>query len=635
MNWQQVIQVLDEHVARYVSDSGVEPKNGYATGYVLGNGRQLAVETKSDGVRTNVWVEDVGPPAVPSHFQLYKEDKTRISSLSSVAPRLTGPGYGKPPTRAYKVVITSLGELEALLNWYGEKKLSFQPKDAKSETQMPFGNSERKTMTLNTILYGPPGTGKTHKTAQLAVEICDGGTSSSDRNELMARYEELRKDGRISFVTFHQSYGYEDFVEGLRPEMNEGQVSYRVRQGVFREACDTARRNTLVKPGLSGMPLRERTIFKMSLGAAGTSEGRHVFQACIENGIVLLGWGDNIDFSECENSDEILKKATESNVFENPKVAAGYIDTFKHNVRVGDIIVASHGNRAFQAIGEVIDEYEFLEAPLAEHFHQKRAVRWLAVYEAKRPVEEIYDKNFSQSALYTLNHTGVRFDVLESLLKEQQSAINIPFVLIIDEINRANISKVFGELITLLEEGKREGNTNALTVKLPYSGDEFCVPANLYVIGTMNTADRSIALLDTALRRRFEFKELQPDVGALTDEPVEGVDLRRLLKAINERIEYLYDRDHTIGHAYFIGVQSLSELDVVFRRKVIPLLQEYFYENWSKVRAVLNDSVGDFIKAQDDIPAGLTAFVDGYDPKLRYRVNSEPFTQSAFAKIYE
>jgi 5-methylcytosine-specific restriction protein B len=373
----------------------------------------------------------------------------------------------------------------------------------------------------------------------------------------------------------------------------------------------------------------------MSLGAAGTSEGRHVFQACIENGIVLLGWGDNIDFSECENSDEILKKATESNVFENPKVAAGYIDTFKHNVRVGDIIVASHGNRAFQAIGEVIDEYEFLEAPLAEHFHQKRAVRWLAVYEAKRPVEEIYDKNFSQSALYTLNHTGVRFDVLESLLKEQQSAINIPFVLIIDEINRANISKVFGELITLLEEGKREGNTNALTVKLPYSGDEFCVPANLYVIGTMNTADRSIALLDTALRRRFEFKELQPDVGALTDEPVEGVDLRRLLKAINERIEYLYDRDHTIGHAYFIGVQSLSELDVVFRRKVIPLLQEYFYENWSKVRAVLNDSVGDFIKAQDDIPAGLTAFVDGYDPKLRYRVNSEPFTQSAFAKIYE
>lgn len=487
---------------------------------------------------------------------------------------------------------------------------------------------------LNSILYGPPGTGKTHKTAQLAVEICDGSTPD-DRDELMARYEELRSDGRISFVTFHQSYGYEDFVEGLRPEMTDGQVTYRIRPGVFRDVCDTARRNTLVKPGLSGKPLKDRTIFKMSLGAAGTTEGRNVFQACIENGIVLLGWGDNVDFSECRNADEVLKKATDVNAFENPKVAAGYIDTFKHTVQVGDIIVASHGNRAFQAIGEVIDEYEFLEAPLAEHFHQKRAVRWLAVYEAKHSVEEIYDRNFSQSSLYTLDHTGVKFDVLESLLTAHQSATNMPFVLIIDEINRANISKVFGELITLLEEGKREGATNALTVKLPYSGDEFCVPANLHVIGTMNTADRSIALLDTALRRRFEFEELQPDVAALPMEPVDGIDLRGLLQAINERIEYLYDRDHTIGHAYFIGVKSLAELEGVFRRKVIPLLQEYFYENWSKVRAVLNDTDGAFIEVLNNVPRGLESVVDGFDPRPRYRVNGAAFTQAAFARIYE
>lgn len=487
---------------------------------------------------------------------------------------------------------------------------------------------------LNSILYGPPGTGKTHKTAQLAVEICDGSTPV-DRDELMARYEELRSDGRISFVTFHQSYGYEDFVEGLRPEMTDGQVTYRIRPGVFRDVCDTARRNTLVKPGLSGKPLKSRTVFKMSLGAAGTIEGRQAFQASIENGIVLLGWGGNVDFSDCQNQDEILKRAKEAAIFEKPESDARYLGVFKDELQTGDIIIASHGNNSFQAIGEVTGEYEYLEAPFAVHFHQKRAVRWLAVYENKRPVEEIFDRKFMMSALYKLDPAGLKFEVIENLLGEQQSATNLPFVLIIDEINRANISKVFGELITLLEDGKREGATNALTVKLPYSGDEFCVPANLHVIGTMNTADRSIALLDTALRRRFEFEELQPDVSALPDEPVDGVDLRRLLKAINERIEYLYDRDHTIGHAYFIGVESLAELEGIFRRKVIPLLQEYFYENWSRVRAVLNDTSGAFIEVQNNVPRGLEAVVDGFDPRPRYRVNGAAFTQAAFVRIYE
>ena len=487
---------------------------------------------------------------------------------------------------------------------------------------------------LNSILYGPPGTGKTYKTAQLAVQICDG-EAPQNRDELMARYDELRKDGRISFVTFHQSYGYEDFVEGLRPEMNEGQVTYRVRPGVFREACDAARRNTLVKPGLSGKPLKDRTIFKMSLGVAGTTEGRHAFQACIENEIVLLGWGGNVDFSDCKTQDELLKRAKESGICEKPESDVRYVGVLKDEIQLGDIIIASHGNSAFQAIGEVTGEYEFLEAPLAGDFHQKRAVRWLAVYEGKRSVEEIFDRKFTMSSLYKLDPAGVKFDALDTLLRGPQSATNQPFVLIIDEINRANISKVFGELITLLESDKREGKVNALTVKLPYSGDEFCVPSNLYVVGTMNTADRSIALLDTALRRRFEFEELQPDYSILHDELIEGIRLGPLLQAINERIEYLYDRDHTIGHAYFIGVSSLDALDNVFRRKVIPLLQEYFYENWSKVRAVLNDNDGAFIEVQNSIPRGLESIVDGYDAKSRYRMRNTPFAQSAFLKIYD
>jgi 5-methylcytosine-specific restriction enzyme B len=191
-------------------------------------------------------------------------------------------------------------------------------------------------------------------------------------------------------------------------------------------------------------------------------------------------------------------------------------------------------------------------------------------------------------------------------------------------------------LITLLEPDKREGEINAITLKLPYSGDEFSVPANLHVIGTMNTADRSIALLDTALRRRFDFEEVEPDPSTLAGLVIDGIEIEKLLAALNDRVESLFDRDHRIGHAFFIGITSLEGLEQVFRRKVLPLLQEYFYENWSNVRRALNDyGTGDFVFATKlaQLPADdEESFPD--ESRVAYRVNSAKFPISAYQRIY-
>ena len=487
----------------------------------------------------------------------------------------------------------------------------------------------------NTILYGPPGTGKTYATSAMAVQLCDGVIPASPGG-VRSRYQQLRAEGRISFVTFHQSYGYEEFVEGLRPVVKDAQVVYEVRPGAFKQACSAARLRSQVRPGLSGKPLRDRRLFKMSLGSTWNEQGTTVFDYCVQNDCVLLGWGRDIDFTDCESREDIARKiAADAPQIDKPDSQVRFVHSFKHDVQAGDLILVSLGNRLFRAIAEVTGDYEYVEeAP----FHQLRRVRWLAIFEGGVPSSELYGRSVVMSALYELDRDVVRYDKLEALLAAQAQAAQCQaHVFIIDEINRANLSKVFGELITLIEPDKRDGQPNAVTVKLPYSGDDFSVPENLHLLGTMNTADRSIALLDTALRRRFEFVEVMPQPALLRGQVIEGIELEKVLAAINERIEALYDRDHTIGHAYLLGVQTLDGLDRVFRFKILPLLQEYFYENWSQIRRVLRDfdNEGFVIRRTagaipSDEEQGLIS-----EGRALYSLNPNTFPVHAYKRIYE
>ena len=456
----------------------------------------------------------------------------------------------------------------------------------------------------NLILYGPPGTGKTFSTAAEAVRLCREPVPQ-DRAELMAVYQRLVAAGRIEFVTFHQSMSYEDFVEGRQPmtggdgdgEAESAGFRLETVHGIFRRIAKRAETSRGRSSGDDMITLEGRQVFKMSIGEANNPEDAHLFEEAIEGGYTLLGF-DDIDWSdEKYSSREAIFEACRNHRDGGTDIDArsGWVQMpfrFRNWVRQGDIVIVSKGNQQFRAIGEFVGDYEFKPRPEGGYAH-RRAVRWLWVDRDGVPVSEIYSRGFMQQSIYLLYDSELNKPALERYMNSQRNdGGDEPdqFVLIIDEINRANISKVFGELITLLEADKRLNQPNAVRVRLPYSGDEFGVPSNLHILGTMNTADRSIALLDTALRRRFTFREMMPDASILEGAAEKcGIELPRLLTTINERIEYLYDREHQIGHAYFTACRSRADVDEVMRHKVIPLLAEYFFEDWAKIAAVLGD----------------------------------------------
>lgn len=414
---------------------------------------------------------------------------------------------------------------------------------------------------LNQILYGPPGTGKTYHTIDKALEIL--GENLESRDEKKAKFDEYVKNGQIVFTTFHQSYGYEEFVEGIKPSLNSdenSQINYKVKDGIFKELCKKALENR-----------------------------------------------DDIESFNFYIND--LKEKTKEDA-NNPEKYFQLPNT-KYSIQY-------RGGKTFRIKFDDMSK-NHKDYPVSIDNIEK-------LYKTSN-IDEIYNSAYVKAILNYLKSQGLKD------YKEKDEKINLPYIIIIDEINRGNVSKIFGELITLIEPSKRIGESEELKVTLPYSGKKFGVPKNVYILGTMNTADRSITSLDTALRRRFEFVEMMPNSDLLKnvfickdvenpnkDEDYLGDDaktegfaeiLQNILISINKRIEFLLDREKTIGHAFFMSeavkfnkdnwckpdeyeedwyVLSISKLKSIFQNKIIPLLQEYFYNDYALISAVLNDN---------------------------------------------
>ncbi|ECQ1390941.1 AAA domain-containing protein [Campylobacter coli] len=453
------------------------------------------------------------------------------------------------------------------------------------------GNMLKSTL-LNQILYGSPGTGKTYHTIDKALEIL--GENLKSRDEKKAKFDEYVKNGQIVFITFHQSYGYEEFVEGIKPMMSNGansrELKYEIKDGVFKDICNKALEN-YENSNLNTEELREKIelrekvekflnrLLETNEPISKTKGGNFFINSFNNNTIEIYS-------EDVERFDGVFKLSLST-----------FITLLKSNIEF---------NSAVEMFKKVFDR-DYADRTHTYYFN---LVNKFKEYE-KQAVLKTEDNKISSNSLNS-------------------------YIIIIDEINRGNVSKIFGELITLIEPSKRIGESEELKVTLPYSGKKFGVPKNVYILGTMNTADRSITSLDTALRRRFEFVEMIPDVSKLSDN-CEGVDLQKLLEAINTRIEYLLDREKTIGHAFFIGVENLEDLKKVFQNKIIPLLQEYFYNDYALISAVLNDNGMIYKDKEDDKYLQKIKNLDNVDSdKVIYKFSdSKVWNENTFIKIYK
>ncbi|MFN7910796.1 MAG: McrB family protein [Bacteroidota bacterium] len=444
-----------------------------------------------------------------------------------------------------------------------------------SNSNLQLNIKTNSSMKLNTILYGPPGTGKTYNSINKAISIVNNNFNLKQERKLVKdEYDRLEKQGKILFTTFHQSMSYEDFIEGIKPQKPENGdifLKYKIEDGIFRIACARAaylcyKKQIKSKGVVSTYNFEDLyTAFTESIRPA-ISKGTFP--------IYKTKTGKDVEIYEINSQNSIKARAKGS-------VATHVAPLTEENLE--------KLYNKFSSINEIEDLQQIRDTVEVS----PRSTEFFAVFKGIKEFEKTFKPDNS------LTEEEVEIDLIEDPEKikkfsagvyneaiKEYGEVSEPIVLIIDEINRGNVSQIFGELITLIENDKRFGKTESLEITLPYSKMKFSVPPNLFIIGTMNTADRSVESLDTALRRRFHFEEIMPSPGLLTNK-IGTIYMKDVLSKINSRIEILLDRDHTIGHSYFIKIDTEEDLRKTFKDNIIPLLQEYFYGDYGKIGLVL------------------------------------------------
>ena len=434
----------------------------------------------------------------------------------------------------------------------------------------------------NVVLYGAPGTGKTYDVPELAVRLCDPAFMAAEpsREEIVSRYNQLKTEKRIAFTTFHQSLDYEDWIEGLRPVVNENnQVTYEIESGIFKKLCEEAER-PVIKDKQVGIS-DNAVVWKVSLAGTGDNDVR---RECMENNHIRIGW---------DGYGPVISDETDWSVYNGE--GKQILDAYINKMKIGDIVMSCYSSQTIDAIGVVAGEYEFEDN--FPNYKRVRRVNWLVKNINENIVEMNDGKTMTLGTVYRLN--SITLDNVKSILEKYDTSSKMEendkaYVMVIDELNRGNVSKVFGELITLLEADKRKGRINAESVVLPYSKKGFHIPNNVYLIATMNTADRSLGSLDYAIRRRFAFIAEKPfglEVEGFNEDLFElvsslfvknfdeykesGWDQTMKLEPADTLSEEYKPEDVWIGHSYFLMQDEEDNTSNRLLYEIIPLLEEY------------------------------------------------------------
>ena len=465
----------------------------------------------------------------------------------------------------------------------------------------------------NKIIYGPPGTGKTYSTVDKVVSIISPNEYQKDNhkaNKLI--YDNLYKNKNVLFTTFHQSMSYEDFVEGIKPKFQDEsddekeELTYEISPGIFKIACARAAYNSY----------KENKITNQT-----SYEFEDVYQAFIEMALSHISANDFINCKTITGKDVEIYRINKNDSIKaraSGSIATHVAPLTKENIqKLYDTYDSINEIRNLQQIKDTVGV-----SPRLTEFYA--VFRSLLEFKQTtfQPIkdEEVVEKELNDDEIVRQFDAG-----LYTKSVKEHGKSSTPVVLVIDEINRGNVSAIFGELITLIEGDKRIGQANEIQLILPYSKVPFSVPPNLFILGTMNTADRSVEALDTALRRRFNFEEMMPNPNLLKTRGdgngiVAEFKLWKILKTINERIEVLIDRDHTIGHAYLWDVKTIKDLKFAFHNKIIPLLQEYFFGNYAKMELVIGNKFFNQKKKNEKIDFAVRNSELDIEPGIRYEL---------------